>query len=121
MSQNTDCFVYARHLCQTQRLARRAALSRGKLALVQSVSSPSAVRRPDSSFPPSLAAPFPQGLARARQPPETEAQLEAVRRSVERSQPFGSEHWQVLTAKSLNLEYTFRKPGRPKKHSETLK
>jgi putative transposase len=46
---------------------------------------------------------------------ETEAELEAVRRSVERSQPFGSETWQKRTAKTLNLEYTFRNPGRPKK------
>jgi putative transposase len=46
---------------------------------------------------------------------QSEAELEAVRRSVERSQPFGSEHWQKRTAKSLRLEYTFRKPGRPKK------
>jgi len=46
---------------------------------------------------------------------ETEAELEAVRRSVTRSQPFGSELWQKQTARSLNLESTFRSPGRPKK------
>jgi len=46
---------------------------------------------------------------------ETEAELEAVRRSVERNQPFGSETWQKRTAKGLGLEYTFRKPGRTKK------
>ena len=47
--------------------------------------------------------------------PETETELEAVRRSVERNQPFGSDFWQKRTAKAMNLEYTFRKPGRPKK------
>src|SRR5205823_1540987 len=46
--------------------------------------------------------------------PETEAELEAVRRSVWRGQPYGSESWQRRVARSLNLEYTFRKPGRPK-------
>jgi putative transposase len=49
---------------------------------------------------------------------ETKAELEAVRRSVQRSQPFGSENWQKRTAKTLNLEYTFRTPGRPKKTPE---
>ena len=49
---------------------------------------------------------------------ETEAELEAVRLSVLRGQPFGSEAWQKRTAKSLNLEYTFRKPGRPKKKAK---
>jgi hypothetical protein len=32
--------------------------------------------------------------------PETEAELEAVRLAVERSQPFGSEVWQKRTAKT---------------------
>ena len=46
---------------------------------------------------------------------ETEAELAAVRRSVERSQPFGSETWQKRTAQLLDLDHTFRQPGRPKK------
>ncbi len=50
--------------------------------------------------------------------PETEAELEAVRRSVERSQPYGTEVWQERTAKALGLEHTFRKQGRPSKRKE---
>jgi putative transposase len=50
--------------------------------------------------------------------PETEAELEALRRCVARGQPFGSETWQGLTAKDLKLEYTFRKQGRPKKNEK---
>ena len=46
---------------------------------------------------------------------ETAAELEAVRRSVTRSQPFGSELWQKRSARALTLESTFRGPGRPKK------
>jgi REP-associated tyrosine transposase len=46
---------------------------------------------------------------------ETEAELEALRRSVLRGQPFGSEAWQKRTAKKLDLEYTFRTQGRPRK------
>ena len=59
--------------------------------------------------------PLPDDWEERVQRPETEAELEAVRQSVVRSQPFGSETWQKRTAKKLNLEYTFRKPGRPKK------
>ena len=46
---------------------------------------------------------------------ETEAELEALRRSIVRGQPFGTEAWQKRTAKKLDLEYTFRKQGRPRK------
>ena len=63
--------------------------------------------------------PWPRDWTERVNRPETEAELEAVRRSVERSQPFGAEAWQERTAKALNLEYTFRKPGRPKKASLT--
>ena len=47
--------------------------------------------------------------------PETAAELEAVRRSVLRGQPFGGEPWQQETAQRLGLEYTFRRRGRPKR------
>jgi putative transposase len=47
--------------------------------------------------------------------PETAAELEAVRRSVLRGQPFGGEAWQEETAQRLGLEYTFRRRGRPKR------
>jgi putative transposase len=46
---------------------------------------------------------------------QTEAELEAVRRSLVHQQPFGSEAWQQRTAARLGLEYTFRPRGRPKK------
>jgi putative transposase len=47
--------------------------------------------------------------------PETAAELEAVRRSVLRGQPFGGDQWQQETAQRLGLEYTFRRRGRPKR------
>ena len=44
----------------------------------------------------------------------------ALRRSVERGTPFGSEHWVVKTATELGLQSTLRPRGRPrKKTSET--
>ena len=47
--------------------------------------------------------------------PQTDAEVEALRRSVQRGTPFGSEMWQKKTALKLDLEYTLRPPGRPKK------
>ena len=44
----------------------------------------------------------------------TKKDSEAVRTSVVRGRPFGSEAWQEATAKQLGLESTFRSRGRPK-------
>ena len=45
--------------------------------------------------------------------PQTEAELAALRRSVQRGQPYGGQRWVNLTAKRLGLESTLRKRGRP--------
>jgi len=47
--------------------------------------------------------------------PQTEAEVEALRRSLVRGAPYGSEEWQEKTAKRLGLTYTLRPRGRPKK------
>jgi len=47
--------------------------------------------------------------------PQTKEELEAIRRSVNRGTPFGSEDWKKSTAKNLDLEHTLRTRGRPKK------
>jgi putative transposase len=44
--------------------------------------------------------------------PQTEAELNAIRRSVARSRPFGESEWTLETAKSLGLEHTIRVAGR---------
>jgi putative transposase len=49
---------------------------------------------------------------------ETKAELEAVRLSIVRSQPFGSNEWKAKTAKKLGLQSTMRPPGRPKKEGQ---
>jgi putative transposase len=46
---------------------------------------------------------------------ETEAELEALRRSVNRSRPFGSEPWVERVVSRLRLEWTMRPRGRPRK------
>ena len=47
--------------------------------------------------------------------PQSEAELDAIRRCASRGQPFGSERWNARVAGQLGLEHTFRPRGRPKK------
>jgi putative transposase len=47
--------------------------------------------------------------------PQTEPELEAARRCVNRGCPFGTQAWVAQTAKQLNLESTLRPRGRPRK------
>jgi putative transposase len=47
--------------------------------------------------------------------PQTEAELDALRRCVRRGCPFGNRAWALQTAKDLALEATLRERGRPKK------
>jgi putative transposase len=46
--------------------------------------------------------------------PQTEAEVEAIRRCIQRGSPFGNDGWTHRTAKSLGLESTLRPRGRPK-------
>ena len=52
------------------------------------------------------------------QQPHTEAELEAVRRSVRRGRPFGEDNWARRVAKQFGLESTFRSPGRQPKTAQ---
>ena len=47
--------------------------------------------------------------------PQTKGELEALRLSVSRGQPFGDESWQRRTAERLGLEFTLNPRGRPRK------
>ena len=46
---------------------------------------------------------------------ETQGELEALRRSLQRGQPFGSEAWCERIVRDLGLESTVRSQGRPRK------
>ncbi|NIS81328.1 MAG: hypothetical protein GTO14_14250, partial [Anaerolineales bacterium] len=59
--------------------------------------------------------PAPRNWAKHVHRPETEAELQALRRSVNRGTPFGSSDGTDKTAKRLGLEFTTRSRGRPKK------
>ena len=56
----------------------------------------------------------PDWLARVNRP-ETAPELDALRRSVNRGQPFGSGTWMARTAQRLGLASTMRPRGRPRK------
>ena len=62
--------------------------------------------------------PEPAGWVRQVNAAQTEAELEAIRRSVVRGQPYGSDRWIQRTVKRLGLESTLRKRGRPRLHEE---
>ena len=62
--------------------------------------------------------PLPRNWRQLVNQPQTEAEVESLRRSVERSQPFGSEGWTKRIARQLGLESTLRPRGRPKLQAE---
>lgn len=47
--------------------------------------------------------------------PQTEAEVAAVRRCVQRGTPFGDERWAKSSAARLGLDFTLRPRGRPRK------
>jgi putative transposase len=78
-------------------------------------------QRPDSPIAALLhpwPVPMPKKWLEHVHEPQTAAEVEAVRRSVVRGQPFGSVVWQKRVAGSMGLEYTLRRPGRPRKKAQ---
>jgi REP-associated tyrosine transposase len=58
--------------------------------------------------------PYPRQWRQHVNQPQTDAELEALRRSVNRGSPFGEAHWTKRIVKRLGLEVTIRPRGRPK-------
>ncbi len=59
--------------------------------------------------------PLPEGWLTYVNGAETEAELEALRRSAARGRPYGEESWVGRTAVRLGLESSLRPRGRPRK------
>jgi putative transposase len=57
----------------------------------------------------------PQNWVRLVNTPQTETELNAVRRSVRRGSPFGDDSWIDETVRRLGLESTLRPQGRPRR------
>jgi len=49
---------------------------------------------------------------------QSQAEEDALRRSIERGAPYGSAHWSKLTATRLGLQHTLNSRGRPRKSAE---
>jgi putative transposase len=62
--------------------------------------------------------PEPRNWTKQVNAPQTEAELAAIRRSVQRGSPLGSEAWVQATAQALGLTSTLRPRGRPKVEPE---
>lgn len=52
--------------------------------------------------------------------PQNDAELAALRRSVRRGQPYGRQAWVDRVAKRLNLQWTMRPRGRPRKRDRSI-
>jgi putative transposase len=59
--------------------------------------------------------PSPENWVEHVNAPQTEAELEGLRRSVRRGCPFGSAVWQKQMAARQGLSHTLRPLGRPRK------
>jgi hypothetical protein len=59
--------------------------------------------------------PLPKDWARLVNEPQTEAEVAAIRASIERGRPFGNSAWTRLASAKLGLESSLRPRGRPKK------
>jgi putative transposase len=59
--------------------------------------------------------PYPAGWLARVNAPQTEAELTALRRCVQRGQPLGDAGWVAATVQRLGLEETMRPRGRPRK------
>lgn len=62
--------------------------------------------------------PLPSNWRQLVNEPQTEAEVEAIRASIARGAPFGSERWRKRAAHQLGLEFTLRPRGRPRKGSK---
>lgn len=83
----------------------------GSLAHRRADSRTDAIRRYLSAGP----VPLPRDWTRRVNRPQREEELEALRRCVQRGQPYGSLAWTEKTTQVLGLQSTFRMQGRPRK------
>jgi len=113
------------HFLTVCRYAERNALRAGLVERAEQWRWGSLSRRQETDAPgrPRLSAgpvPWPADWRRHVNRPQTEAELEALRRCVERGQPYGSETWVARTAKKLGLTSTLRGRGPGNTRAEPL-
>ena len=94
-------------------LVRAAARWRWCSAWQRAQAAPAAWVLPQAEWPVDV----PRNWASLVDQPLTEAETEAVQRSVRRGAPLGSERWAARTAERLGLQSTLHPRGRPRKSS----
>jgi putative transposase len=72
----------------------------------------------DRSWLSAMPVPCPAAWAEEVNAPQSEEELEDLRRCVQRGQPYGGARWVKATAAKLALETTFRPRGRPRKENK---
>jgi putative transposase len=110
------------HYFTACRYVERNALRAGLVERAEAWLWGSLARRDGVAEGPTLSAgplPLPMNWLGHVNQPETEAELLALRRSIQRGQPFGAESWTRLTAVKMNLESTLTPRGRPKKQPKS--
>jgi putative transposase len=111
------------HLLTVCRYVERNALRAGLVKRAQAWIWCSLARRgmPEQAGRPVLSpgpVPWPDDWLALVNRPQSEAEVAALRRCVQRGQPFGAEAWTKRTAARLGLASTLRARGRPKKRGE---
>ncbi len=113
------CFpVEAEDFYQVVRYVERNALRANLVTCAQAWrwSSLGCIERENSAFPILSPWPLPRPAdwLRLVNQPQSEAELDALRRCVRRGSPFGGPAWVIRTAKQLGLESSLRSRGRPR-------
>jgi putative transposase len=109
------------HLLTVQRYVERNPLRANLVSRAEDWAWSSLAWRPSGKRPEMLSdgpVPLPRNwLARVNKP-QTETEVAAMQRSIERGTPYGSEPWAKRTATRLGLQSTLRPRGRPRKYPE---
>ncbi len=103
------------HLLTVLRYVERNALRANLVARAEKWPWSSLSRRDGSPASAELPIELPADWSEFVNRPETQAELEALRGSVNRQTPFGTPYWQQSMAERLGLEQSLRPPGRPRK------
>ncbi len=111
---NRGLFLPSRPLCRAKRACAANLVARAEDWLWSSLRR---AERDDPAFPnlSDWPLPRPSDWLQIVNQPQSEAELDALRRAVRRGCPFGSAVWTAETAKQLKIDSTLHPLGRPRK------
>jgi putative transposase len=109
------------HLLAVLRYVERNALRAGLVERAEAWrwgSLAARIAQPVPTFPVPARLELPRNWLDRVNRPQSEAEIDAIRRSIERGAPLGHESWQRRTAAKLGLEPSLRPRGRPRKNDK---